>query len=97
MQQTFRVKQSSSSRLRASELPPIKHHIRQESCELPSDSNDDGVGHDDEIDRAMLEVETVSGKDSMNCAVISFFQVILRNRYSIVRNWHYRACRSFNC
>ena len=37
------------------------------------------VDHDDEIDRAMLEVEAVSGKDSMNRTVTSFFQVTLRN------------------
>ncbi|MEC8394589.1 MAG: hypothetical protein VX003_06980, partial [SAR324 cluster bacterium] len=55
------------------------------------------VDHDDEIDRAMLEVEAVSGKDSMNCAIISFFQVRLRNRYSIVREWHHHAFRRLNC
>ena len=55
------------------------------------------VGHDDEIDRAMLEVEAISGKDSMNRTVTGFFQVRLRNRYSIVRKWHYRAFRRLNC
>ena len=55
------------------------------------------VGHDDEIDRAMLEVEAISGKDSLNRTVTGFFQVILRNRYSIVRKWHYRGCRRLNC
>ena len=34
------------------------------------------VDHDDEIDRAMLEVEAVSGKDSMNRAITGFFQNI---------------------
>ena len=55
------------------------------------------VDHDDEIDRAMLEVEAISGRDSMNCTVTSFFQVRLRNRYSIVRKWYYHTCRRLNC
>ena len=80
-----------AGRYRASLGHKINHSFRDWNCLFWS------VDHDNEIDRAMLEVEAVSGKDSMNRTVTSFFQVRLRNRYSIVRKWHYRACRRLNC